>query len=321
MRNVVLTLAVLAVLGLTGAAAVVGLGLFNVSARQGHLPAVAWVLHTTFRNAVQLRAPSMETAPDLTDPDLIALGAGHYATACVGCHAAPGAARTATTRAMVPEPPPIAEAVAGWQPNELHWIVHNGVKMSGMPAWPSGERADEVWAVVAWLTALQREEAPEVPRTDLSGAEFCATCHGRIGGRVPRLDIHGPEYLAAQLEAYASGRRPSGIMAQAVSLVPRDSHADLARQFGRSVTVTAPASDSEGARLARTGGEDVPACLSCHGEGRRGPPILGQNRAFIAQQLHLWRDGVLDHNRLMSAAAQELDDADIEALAAYLSGE
>ena len=59
MRAVLLTLAVLAGLGLTGAAAVVTFGLYNVSAQVGHLPGVSWVLHTTFRNSVALRAPSM----------------------------------------------------------------------------------------------------------------------------------------------------------------------------------------------------------------------------------------------------------------------
>ena len=95
MRRMIQTLAALALLGLLGAAAVVGLGLYNVSAQVGHMPGVSWVLHTTFRNSVKLRATSMEAAPDLSDPDLVALGAGHYATACAPCHASPGTDRSA----------------------------------------------------------------------------------------------------------------------------------------------------------------------------------------------------------------------------------
>ena len=58
MRQKLLVLAALAGLGLAGAAAVVGFGLYNVSAQVGHMPGVSWVLHTTFRNSVRLRAPS-----------------------------------------------------------------------------------------------------------------------------------------------------------------------------------------------------------------------------------------------------------------------
>ncbi len=111
LRSVVLTLAALAVLGVVAAAAVVGFGLYNVSARVGHLPGVSWVLHTTFRNSVDLRAPPRAEVPELTDA-MAALGAKHYDAACRTCHAAPGQEKTATIRAMVPEPPHIDAAVA-----------------------------------------------------------------------------------------------------------------------------------------------------------------------------------------------------------------
>lgn len=321
MRQSILTLAVLAVMGLIGAIAVVGLGLYNVSAHTGHLPGVSWVLHTTFRNSVKLRAPSMEDAPDLSDPDLIALGAGHYATACAMCHSTQDGTRTATARAMLPAPPPIKEAVADWQPNELHWIVENGVKMSGMPGWPARQRGDEVWAVVAWLTAVKAGDAPPAPVDPDGDLAYCKTCHGDLRGPVPRLDIHPPAYLKEQLNAYLTGERPSGIMAQAASVVPRDSFADLAQELSGQAAPPPPDDTAPGADLAQKGTRDVPACLACHGpqDRRKGPALLGQSRDFIAIQLRLWRDEVLDHDPLMTAAAKDLTDADIEALADYFA--
>lgn len=324
MRMVLLTLAVLAGLGLTGAAAVIGLGLYNVSAHAGHWPGVSWVLHTTFRSAVKLRAPSMEEVPPLDDPDLIALGAGHYATACAMCHGAPGQPRSATIRAMVPEPPEIAEAVKDWQPNELHWIVQNGVKMSGMPGWPVTERPDEVWSVVAWLMTVQGGTPSPVPQAT-DGEGYCRTCHGTVAGPVPRLDILGSDYIADQLAAYRSGLRPSGIMAQAMSMVPEDQDAELSAALSTRGAGDGPSgsgmADSRGSTLAAKGSRDVPACVACHGaDASKGPRLAGQNEAYIADQLHLWRDGVLDHNKLMAAAAVELTDQDIADLAAYFSG-
>lgn len=331
MRAVFLTLAALAGLGLTGAAAVVLFGLYNVSAMAGHLPGVSWILHTTFRNSVWLRAPSEEEVPELDDKDLIALGAGHYATACVPCHGSPSQEASATMRAMVPEPPHIDEAVAHWEPNELFWIVENGVKMTGMPAWPVEGRDDEVWAVVAYLVSVQQETAPALSLVAGGKPEaYCARCHGEIGGQVPRLDILSAGYLEQQLQAYLSGKRPSGIMAQAVTSVPEERLAELARHFAEvpddvdEPMAARPELAARGEELARQGTRDVPTCLACHGErrdGRRKGPVLdGQRRAFLEVQLKLWRDGVYEYDPLMQAAALELSDADIAALAQYFAG-
>ncbi len=146
-----------------------GFGLYNVSAAAGHLPGVAWILHTTYRNSVELRAPPAAQVPELTDA-MAAIGARHFDSACRFCHSPPGEARSATTRSMVPAPPPIQEAVAGWQPRHLFWIVRNGVKMSGMPHWPAEQRQDDVWLVVAFLDRVR----------EMSADGLCAA--GRAGG-------------------------------------------------------------------------------------------------------------------------------------------
>lgn len=328
MRMVLLTLVVLVAMGLAGGAAIIGFGLYNVSAQAGHMPGVSWLLHATFKSSVRLRAPSMDDVPPLDDPDLIALGAGHYATACIDCHAAPDDQRTATVRAMVPVPPPIREAVAEWQPNELHWIVENGIKMSGMPGWPVRKRGDEVWAVVAYLMALKQQDAPSDVQHELDGSKYCRSCHGEIGGTVPRLDIQEAAYLSEQLRAYVAGVRPSGIMAQAASRVPADRIDDLARQFaseGASAPPVSLADDSAGAQLARKGTRDVPACLACHAEGnesrsRKGPALFGQTQQFLSSQLRLWRDGIYTHDALMRAATRDLSDADIALLSEFFAG-
>ncbi|NKX29548.1 cytochrome C [Rhodobacteraceae bacterium R_SAG6] len=334
MKNTLRIIAILAVLGASVGGLVVGVGLYNVSARVGHWPGVSWVLHTTFRNSVRLRASSPEEVPPLDDPDLIALGAAHYATACAFCHATPDELRSATARAMTPAPPHIEEAVSRWQPNEMHWIVKNGVKMSGMPAWPAQGRDEEVWSVVAYLQAVKTQASPPVPAAagKEAGAEYCRSCHGTINGPVPRLDLQTAGYLSEQLRAYRDLNRPSGIMAQAVSLVPSDRFDALAREFARqgaegSDAETSAASGraeaaSPAARLARQGTRDVPACLACHGADapRKGSALFGQSQQYLSDQLRLWRDGINDHDPLMAAAARDLSDSDIAELSQFFAG-
>ncbi|MEZ5776937.1 MAG: c-type cytochrome [Paracoccaceae bacterium] len=337
MKTVILTLLALGLLTVSGAAAVVGFGLYNVSARSGHLPGVSWALHTTYRNSVRLRAPSAQEVPDtLTDPDLIELGARHYETACAFCHAAPGQRQPATAGAMVPRPPHVTDAVSDWQPRHLFWIIREGVKMSGMPHWPAADRDDEIWSVVAYLDAVRREDPalPAISPQIKAPAAYCASCHGDDGRSanrfVPRLDILSPDYFRASMKAYRNGGRESGIMSQAAAMVDEDDLADLA---DRSAAGTASglkaaargAPESKGAELARSGTRDVPACTACHGPGATEtsalmPALAGQKQAYIETQLRLWRGGErkgTERSNLMTKAAMNLGDADIKAVAEW----
>lgn len=341
MKRVAQTLGVLAALGVLAGGAVVGLGLYNVSARQGHLPGVSWVLHTTFRNSVRLRAPAPGNTPELTDPALIELGARHYDRACRTCHAAPGHPRPATIKAMLPEPPHIESAVQGWQPRHLHWIVANGIKMSGMPAWPAA-RDDDVWPVVAFLAAVQRgmTGAAYADLTRLPEGEtpvvYCLGCHGRGGSaHVPPLGRQGAGYLATSLRAYLDGTRASGIMAHAATEVPPEALDDLAQWFANQTPEVGAAPDfptdlvERGRALAHaaTADPDVPACRACHGpdatEASDLFPVLGGLPAtYLRTQLALWRGtgrGGGPRADLMRKAARNLSDSDIGALVAYYS--
>ncbi|SIO00411.1 c-type cytochrome [Vannielia litorea] len=337
MRTALKLLAALAALGLLAGATVVGFGLYNTSARQGHWPGVGAVMHTTFKQSVRLRAPGEEAVPDdLAAPDRIALGALHYQSACAFCHAVPGIPRSATALSLNPQPPHISEAVQAWEPRHMFWIVREGVKMTGMPGWPADGHDDEIWSVVAYLEAV-KGMTPEDQRA-LTGARLgrsgCTACHGE-GGRstnsfVPRLDILTSDEIVAALSHYSAGRRPSGMMQEVVSRLDDEDIADLGREFGAAERPSAslpPGSDEPGMELATRGTASVPACIACHGPGRQSgaapaPAIAGQSRDYIAIQLRLWRDGKRDGGpraELMRKSARALTDGDIEALADWFS--
>ncbi|SDF32379.1 Cytochrome c553 [Salipiger thiooxidans] len=330
------TLGVLALLGGLGGGAVVAFGLFNVSARAGHLPGVSWVLHTTFRNSVAFRAHA-EPPETLDDAGMVALGARHYDSACRHCHAAPGAERSATVRSMNPEPPHITEAVQHWEPDEFHWIVKEGVKMSGMPHWPA-TRDDDVWPVVAFLTRVGEMSGDDYARlTEKPDGRYCAMCHGAEGvsgnPNIPRLDILSETYIRDTLHAYREGRRDSGIMAEAMSQVPAEAIDRLAAGLAESAPSgeQAPSDDlaQRGRALAAAGGDtEVPACRACHGPWSEPlnpafPSLSGQYAPYLEQQLRLWRDGNrggTEVSELMHHAARALDDDEIAALASYYAG-
>jgi len=55
---------------------------------------------------------------------------------------------------MNPSPPYLLDQSRRWTPNQLFWIVRNGVKMTGMPAWGLTQSDAEVWNLVAFLEAM-----------------------------------------------------------------------------------------------------------------------------------------------------------------------
>lgn len=336
-----------AAIGSVIAVAVVSLGLYNVSARQDHLPGVSWVLHTTYRNAVRLRAPDPSKVPDLSDSGLIALGREHYERACAFCHARPNTTRSQTALSMLPVPPRIDDVVKDWEPNHLFWIVKNGVKMSGMPAWPSDKRDDDVWAVVAFLQSVKENtDAGANPISQASvgtsaPSDFeqkCASCHAADGlafanKHIPRLDILSRQYVEASLKAYRNGARQSGIMQEAASQLTDqqiDDFADfISTMDAQQTTGETGANVDRGKELAIRGEikSGVPACSSCHGPKASKkspfyPQLAGQSRTYIEQQLKLFKEekrGGTQRQNLMHQSVDGLNPDDISALAAYYS--
>jgi cytochrome c553 len=266
--------------------------------------------------------------------------AGHYVTGCAICHGAPGEPRRPAVLAMLPPPPWLPDVLDTWTDAELFRIVEKGVRYSGMPAWPTQVRDEEVWMMVAFLRALPDLTPEEYAR--LAGSPRtapgdlppeCARCHGpdgRGGGpHVPIIAGQSAAYLAASLAAYAEDHRPSGMMAQPASELTPEARAEIARLLAAKPSSLAPgAADGEGElgrRLAEEGRPEdkIPPCLECHGTPPRKPAfplIAGQRPEVIATQLRLFRAGVRGggpYSHLMHRVARGLSDADIAALAAY----
>lgn len=130
-------------------------GWINVGASTGHWKITTLVLNNAMVRSVKFHAPD-KVPYDLSDPALIRLGAGYYETGCAICHGSPARPRGAVAREMTPEPPDLAPKLPPddrWRPQDLFWLVQNGVKFSAMPAWPALEREDEIWAMAAFLMA------------------------------------------------------------------------------------------------------------------------------------------------------------------------
>lgn len=344
-KHIAITLAILPIAAILFA----WIGFFNVGASSGHWKVTEWFLHFAMRSAVRTYALAVDV-PDELPRDGIQPAAGHFARGCAICHGAPGEPRSPAVLRMLPQPPDLARVAGEWNDAELFRIVKHGIRFTGMPAWPTQDRDDEIWAMVAFLRALPRmDEAayrdlaygqapapPPSPSTIGQAVAECARCHGEDGiGRSPMTPVlagQRAEYLTESLHAYASAERPSGFMALPAAQINEADLQALAAHFAALPRPTpARAADSalfaKGETMARDGiaSARVPACLGCHGGGGRNlvyPDLAGQPAPYLGEQLRLFRDGKrtrTSYAHVMATVAKGLTDEDIAALAAYFS--
>ena len=140
-------------------------GVINVAATNPHNAMTEMVLSTTMDNSVRYHAKGI-TAPLLDDERMVMAGFRHYREMCVGCHLAPGVNSTEIRKGLLPEPPKLQKAVEEWKPAELFWVIKNGVKMTGMPAWGPTHSDEKIWTMVAFLEKLPHMTAEQYKEMD-----------------------------------------------------------------------------------------------------------------------------------------------------------
>ena len=128
-------------------------GVYSVAASRGHWKATEWFLTFAMRNSVKTHALGIEVPP-LDNADLVALGAAHFHGGCAYCHGAPGIPTSPIAMAMLPPPPDLATDMRPWRDRELFWIIKNGIKMTGMPAFGVTHSDEELWAIVAFMKKM-----------------------------------------------------------------------------------------------------------------------------------------------------------------------
>lgn len=129
--------------------------IFDTSATQPHSKIFAWGVHQTMINSVARR--SSPAAPRLAPTrDTLLAGARQYQADCVACHGGPGIARAPFASAMLPTPPYLIDTSRRWSHGELYKLVHDGVKMTGMPAWGEVKSDRQVAQIVALIEAMPK---------------------------------------------------------------------------------------------------------------------------------------------------------------------
>lgn len=86
----------------------------------------------------------------------------HFADHCAICHANDGSGNTEIGRNLYPKAPDMRlDDTQQLRDGELYWIIENGVRLTGMPAWGDGSDHDkDTWKLVHFIRHL-KELTPE----------------------------------------------------------------------------------------------------------------------------------------------------------------
>jgi len=152
MKTIAILVVLVAALGL-GGYAYIQAGLYDVSAagpRGGLLDDIA---ERVSDRSVEHHAEGIQ-APPLGDPAQLKTGVAHYQEMCVTCHGAPGVERSEIGAGLNPGPPNLVRSARHMSPAEVYWIVKNGVRMTGMPAFGPTHDEAALWAITALVKQL-----------------------------------------------------------------------------------------------------------------------------------------------------------------------
>jgi cytochrome c553 len=189
------------------------------------------------------------------------------------------------------------------------------------------------------------------PKAGQAKAGACAACHGLDGNAAdplyPKLAGQHEQYIWRQLKLFKSGERDNAIMLGMSAALTEQDMRDIGAYFGTQKVLAGVADESViaagpnagkkfyqvGEKIFRAGNpaQGVPACAACHGPAGAGmpgptyPALGGQHASYTAARLAAFRDGMVwgkdkNANVIMSQAAKNLTDEEIQGLSTYLQG-
>jgi len=154
-----------------GAGAYVWTGSFNTAATLPPSRTEKELATFALNKSVARRAPNRKN-PLPANPDTFRGGLAHFRENCVVCHGAPGVDPGEIGQGLNPGAPDLTRArTQARSDGQLFWIVDEGIRMSGMPAFGPTHKENEIWQIVAFLRHLPEITDEEKAQLKREGGE------------------------------------------------------------------------------------------------------------------------------------------------------
>jgi len=179
---------------------------------------------------------------------------------------------------------------------------------------------------------------PGDPVAGKDKAALCFGCHGEDGNstdpQYPKLAGQYGIYIAKQIRNYLASTRSHQVMSGMAASVSDADLADIAAYYASQPMMKGdhPSGNKIGKKLFEN--DDLSRmmvrCNNCHGATGKGlepgnpvyPVIGGQHKEYLLAQLINFRKGARNNSPggVMNITVHRLNDAELEALADYISG-
>jgi mono/diheme cytochrome c family protein len=79
----------------------------------------------------------------------------HFADHCAICHGNDGSGKTEIGQNLYPKAPDLRQSeTQNLTDGQIYYIIHNGIRLTGMPAWGGPGKDDDSWALVLFIRHL-----------------------------------------------------------------------------------------------------------------------------------------------------------------------
>jgi predicted CXXCH cytochrome family protein len=131
------------------------------------------------KNPLQASADNQQTGREL------------FLARCANCHGIDGGGVTAMGRSLYPRAPDLRAAqTQSLSDGEIHYVIQNGVQLTGMPAWGNAyPDAGDIWRLIIFIRSLrpltkqEHTEQAAISSAHYVGSRACEKCHAEIYDR------------------------------------------------------------------------------------------------------------------------------------------
>ncbi len=154
---------VLACAGICAVAALVYLKKFANGFSASAQPTILEVKVAESARALAMPASAkMMKNPVPVSAEVLAQSRAHFADHCAVCHGNNGSGKTMFGTGMYPKPPDLRAAhIQSMSDGELFYVIENGIRLSGMPAFGGHDSTDASWKLVDFIRHLPQLSAQE----------------------------------------------------------------------------------------------------------------------------------------------------------------
>ncbi|HEX4568464.1 MAG TPA: c-type cytochrome, partial [Vicinamibacterales bacterium] len=159
----------------------------------------------TVRNWAIPRAERRATNPLQATAENVRAGRDAFLVQCAGCHGYDGSGLTPIGRNLYPRAPNLRDAgTQALSDGALHYIIENGVPLTGMAAWSNPHQASNSWSLALFIRSLGANASTAAAHANASngatashyvGSKACEACHAdeyRRWSRTPMANIVRP---------------------------------------------------------------------------------------------------------------------------------